>query len=183
MGHGLDHGQQTRHPKVCQDGNQRKLARSLTRSWHRDLIYDDKNRYNIYAVNTTTALLLSDHPTHFASKRRRVASVLRTWCLRLSPESQPMMCSSVASAASSSPPTPLPISVGPGLERYAFTPSPSPSPPFSSAGASSPLLRVVRSEPNLLMMHLCSALSVDKIHREPPPRRPTKPRLDLRTCW
>ncbi|KAJ1290418.1 hypothetical protein BS78_02G241700 [Paspalum vaginatum] len=99
-----------------------------------------------------------------------------------------MTCSSAASASSSPrtpPPSPLPVSVGPGLERYAFTPSPSPSPspPFSSAGASSPLLRlrVVRSEPNLLTRYYSAALSVDKIHREPTPRRPTKP-LHLRTC-
>jgi hypothetical protein len=60
-------------------------------------------------------------------------------------------------SASSSPPSPLPASVGSGLQRYVFAPF---SPP---GGSSSPLLRVVRSEPRL---HY-SALSMDAFAKEP----------------
>ncbi|KAK3132947.1 hypothetical protein QOZ80_6AG0529920 [Eleusine coracana subsp. coracana] len=89
--------------------------------------------------------------------------------------------SSSAASASSSPPSPLPVSVGPGLQSYVFTPSPSPSPQFSPPGgsSSSPMLRVVRSEPTL---HY-STLSVNTFDEEEPlrQRRPTR-RFDIGAC-
>jgi hypothetical protein len=148
----------TRNQYLPRHASERTLAPHcpLTRGWSRHAQID-----RVQLVHSTSALRSRTH------QRSTTAS------------DGEIMSSSVASASSSppTPPSPLPVSVGSGLQRYVFTPSPSPSPPFSPpGGSSSPLLRVVRSEPRL---HY-SALSMDAIAKEPCSRqRPTTRRFDI----